>query len=104
MNRRKAWKGEKVKGDYIKAQAIEIGRLGKKEKPTKPTKPRPKSSPKPSHLELYATLGLWKVSGTEKTTSGCEGAIGEGGAVDADSVATGWPRYDNVCVNRQGET
>ena len=70
MNRRK---GEKVKGNYIKAQAIEIGRLGKKENPTKPTQPRPKSSLKPSHLELYATLGLWKVSGTEKTTSGCEG-------------------------------
>ena len=106
MNRRK---GEKVKGNYIKAQAIEIGRLGKKENPLIQRSQRslgrslPRSLPT-GHLELYATLGLLKVSETEKTTSGCEGAIGEGGAVDADSVATGWPRYDNVCVNRQGET
>ena len=91
MNRRN-WKGEKVKGNDIKAQAIDIGRFWKKkENPTRPTQPWPK----PSHPELYATLGLWKVSGTEKTTSGCEGVIGEGGTVDADS-----PTYDNVCVNR----
>ena len=57
MNRRK---GEKVKGNDIKAQAI----------------------------ELYTTLGLWKVSGTEKTTSGCEEVIGEG----------------SVLIYRQGET
>ena len=57
MNRRK---GEKVKGNDIKAQAIEIGRLGKKENPTKP---RPKSSPKPSHGPPRALRDFGAVEG-----------------------------------------
>jgi hypothetical protein len=60
VNRRK---GEKVKGNYIKAQAIEIGRLGKKENPTKPTQPRPKSSPKPSHGPPRALRDFGAVEG-----------------------------------------
>ena len=75
MNRRN-WKGEKVKG-------IDIRKVGKKkEKPTKPAQPWPKSSPS-GRLPTPSFTRLW-VSGTEKTTSGCEGVIG---TVDADSVA-----------------